>query len=153
MKTMWAFAVFAICALAGKDALQAPANTRIWPGGGVRLEGHNATIEDKGDIVYVQTGKCRPNTWPNVSFVYDKPADLSMARAVKMTFTNATDRSLRISIKVKGRTVQGRLPEGGCHVPAWGARTYSLRLFSEGWIFDKDPKLLGLKRKPNVGHG
>ena len=126
----------------------------VWPGEGVRLEARQgAKIEAKDATVFVQTEKCSPNTWPNVAFAYPTPTDLSSVRAIRATFTNCSDRTLRVSIKVKGETVQGRLPDGGCNVPAHGCRTFSLPLFSEKWIFDSDPHLLGLKRNPYVGNG
>lgn len=136
-------------------ALVLPAAAKpMWPDANVRLEARQgAAIEVRGGTVYVQTERCRPNTWPNVAFVYREPADLSSVRAIRVTFTNCADRALRISLKVKGRTVQGRLPEGGCRVAAHGERIFSLPLFMEGWTFDKDPHLLGLKRKPHVGEG
>ena len=125
---------------------------RVWPGAGAKLEArHGTTIEERDNVVYVQTGRCRPKTWPNVAFVFPAPRDLTQVRAARMTFTNCTDRALYIAIKVKGRTPQGQLPEGGCSVPAHGARTKELRFFSTGWVFDKDPHLLGLKRNPRVG--
>ena len=135
-------------------AISSAAAKPLWPDAGVRLEGRQgAAIGERGGTVYVQTGQCRPNTWPNVAFVYREPADLSAVRAIRATFTNCTDRTLRIALKVKGQTVQGQLPEGGCNVPAHGERIFSLPLFLERWTFDKDPHLLGLKRNPHVGDG
>ncbi|MDX9793498.1 MAG: hypothetical protein RBU24_08350 [Kiritimatiellia bacterium] len=148
------FAYLAICALMGSAAAETPPTERVWPGAGVKLEGRQgATIEERGDFVYVQTGRCRPNTWPNVAFVYPTPHDLTQARGVRMTFTNCTDQTLRIAIKVKGRTAQDQMPEGGCNLSAHGVCTKELRFFSGGWVFDKDPHLLGLKRNPHVGGG
>lgn len=139
-----AFSVVAFCAAAES----------VWPDADVSLEGRQgASIEECCGIVYVWTGRCRPNTYPNVTFAYREPADLSAARSIRATFTNCTDRTLRVMIKVKGETVQGQLPEGGCNVAAHSKCTFSLPLFSERWIFDKDPHLLGLKRKPHVGDG
>ena len=144
----------AAVALGALGAAVTSAAKAVWPGPDVGLEARQgAAIEARGGTVYVQTGQCRPNTWPNVAFVYRRPADLSAARAIRATFTNCTDRALRISLKVKGETVQGQLPEGGCTVPAHSARVFTLPLFSERWIFDKDPHLLGLKRNPHVGDG
>ena len=97
------------------------------------------------------TGRCRPNSFPNVRFVYREAADLSGARAIRATFTNCTDIPLRILLKVKGETAQGWLPEGGCMVPAHSGRVYTLPLVMERWVFDKDPNLVGLKRRPHVG--
>ena len=155
MKTISVFTLAAVCAM---DVLAAmitvDAAKPVWPDAGVRLEArHGATIEERGGTVYVQTGRCRPNTWPNVAFVYRESADLSTVRAIRATFTNCTDHVLRIALKVKGKTVQGRLPDGGCNIPAHGERMFSLPLFLERWTFDKDPHLLGLKRKPHVGDG
>lgn len=151
---MRSFAYLAICALMSSAAAETPPAERVWPGAGVKLEARQgATIEERGDVVYVQTGRCRPNTWPNVAFVYPTPHDLTQARGVRMTFTNCTDRTLRIAIKVKGRTAQDQMPEGGCNLPAHGVCTKELRFFSGGWVFDKDPHLLGLKRNPHVGGG
>ena len=148
------FAYLAICALMSSAAAETPPAERVWPGAGVKLEGRQgATIEERGDFVYVQTGRCRPNTWPNVAFVYPTPHDLTQARGVRMTFTNCTDQTLRIAIKVKGRTAQDQMPEGGCNLSAHGVCTKELRFFSGGWVFDKDPHLLGLKRNPHVGGG
>ena len=140
--------------LVGAAVVSSAAAKPVWPDAGVKLEARQgAAIEERGGTVYVQTGRCRPHTWPNVAFVYREPADLSAVRAIKATFTNCTDRTLRIALKVKGQTVQGQLPEGGCNVPAHGERIFSLPLFLERWTFDKNPQLLGLKRKPHVGDG
>lgn len=126
----------------------------VWPSQDVRLEARQgAAIETCDGTVFVQTERCRPNSFPNVAFVYREAADLSSVRALRATFTNCTDSSLRIALKVKGETVQGQLPEGGCMVPAHESRVYTLPLYMERWVFDKDPHLLGLKRKPHVGGG
>ena len=113
--------------LVGAAVVSSAAAKPVWPDAGVKLEARQgAAIEERGGTVYVQTGCCRPNTWPNVAFVYREPADLSAVRAIKATFTNCTDQVLRIALKVKGKTVQGQLPEGGCNIPAHGERTSSL---------------------------
>ena len=144
-----AWAALCVCAV---SAAGKPAAKPIWPSSDVSLEAQQgATIKECGGTVFVQTGRCRPNSFPNVRFVYRETADLSGARAIRATFTNCTDMPLRISLKVKGETAQGRLPEGGCTVPAHSARVYTLPFATERWVFDKDPKLVGLKRRPHVG--
>ena len=143
----------ALCAALVSASLASEA-VPVWPGAGVRLEARQgATIEELGGIVYVQTGRCRPGTYPNVAFVYREQADLSSAQAIRATFTNGTDHALRIALKVKGETVQGQLPEGGCCVPARESRVFTLPLYRERWVFDRDPHLLGLKRNPRIGNG
>ncbi|MBO7685351.1 MAG: hypothetical protein J6V72_03145, partial [Kiritimatiellae bacterium] len=144
-----AWGVLCVCAVSAADK---PAAKTIWPSSDVSLDAQQgATIKECGGTVFVQTGRCRPNSFPNVRFVYRETADLSGARAIRATFTNCTDKPLRISLKVKGETAQGRLPEGGCTVPAHSARVYTLPLAMERWVFDKDPNLVGLKRRPHVG--
>ena len=147
MKTVPTLLFFAAAAFAAKAG-------PLWPGGDVRLEARQgATIEERDGIVYVQTGRCSPNTYPNVAFVFRKPVDLSSARAIRATFTNCTDRPLRISLKIHGETEQGQLPDSGCRVPAYASHFFFLPLFLERWTFDRDPQLLGLKRTPHVGDG
>ena len=147
--TVAAWAVLCVCAV---SAAGKPAAKPIWPSSDVSLEAQQgATIKECGGTVFVQTGRCRPNSFPNVKFVYRETADLSGARAIRATFTNCTDMPLRILLKVKGETAQGWLPEGGCMVPAHSGRVYTLPLVTERWVFDKDPNLVGLKRRPRVG--
>ena len=130
------------------------AATPLWPGGDVRLEARDgATIEEIDGTIYVQTGRCSPSTYPNVAFVFHKPADLSAARAIRATFTNCTDQALRIALKIHAETEQGRLPDRGWRIPPHASLSFSLPLFLERWTFDRDPKLLGLKRAPHVGDG
>ena len=144
-----AWAALCVCAV---SAAGKPAAKSIWPSSDVSLDAQQgATIKECGGTVFVQTGRCRPHSFPNVRFVYRETADLSGARAIRATFTNCTDKPLRISLKVKGETAQGRLPEGGCTVPAHSARVYTLPFVMERWVFDKDPNLVGLKRRPHVG--
>ena len=146
MKTLsLALGTFIVCAACAEN---------IWPGGAVRLrDGHCARTEVRDGVAFVHIGTCSPTLWPGAYFEFPSPCDLSRAGAVNVTFTNCTERPLRLGVKVKGETVQGRLPEGGFTVPAHAARTKKLPLFAETWVFDRDPKLLGLKRNPYVGAG
>ena len=142
-----------LLALVSSAACAACAET-LWPGGAVRLrDGNCARTEVRDGVAFVHVGDCPSTLWPGAYFEFPVPGDLSRSGAVKVAFTNCSDRPLRLSVKVKGETVQGRLPEGGFMVPAHAARTKELRLFAESWVFDRDPKLLGLKRNPHVGAG
>ena len=143
-----------LCALILLFACTGAAET-LWPGDGTvgLVAGNCATVETRGGLALVHVGACKATLWPGAYFAFPAPRDLSRAGAVKVTFTNCTDRALRLAVKVKGETVQGRLPEGGFTVPPHAERTKELRLFAESWVFDRDPKLLGLKRNPHVGAG
>ncbi len=127
----------------------------LWPGGaGVKAKAGNcATIEEKDGPLFVHVGDCRPHLWPGVYFAFDGRRDFSKCASVKVTITNCTDRSLRFGVKVKGETVQGRLPDSGLTIPPHAAYTKDLRLYAEAWAFDKPHGLVGLKRMPHVGGG
>ena len=62
--TVAAWAVLCVCAV---SAAGKPAAKPIWPSSGVSLEAQQgATIKECGGTVFVQTGRCRPNSFPNV---------------------------------------------------------------------------------------
>lgn len=126
----------------------------VWPGDGVKLVPSTAaSVAARDGVAVVHVGTCPANVWPALYFAYPSPRDLSQAGSVRVTFTNLTDATLRLSVKIKGETLQGRLPEGGCSVPPHASRTKDLPLFAEKWAFDRDPCLVGLKRRPYVGGG
>lgn len=126
----------------------------IWPSASVKpLAGRCSSVEVRGDMAWLRAEKGDPNVWPAVYFTFPEAHDLSKAGAIRVTVTNATDRAIRIGIKVKGKTVQGQLPEGGMTLQPRGERTKDLRLFAESWAFDKPHGLKGLKRNPHVGGG
>ena len=100
-----------LCALILLFACTGAAET-LWPGDGTvgLVAGNCATVETRGGLALVHVGACKATLWPGAYFAFPAPRDLSRAGAVKVTFTNCTDRALRLAVKVKGETVQGRLP-------------------------------------------
>lgn len=126
----------------------------VWPGGDVRVvPGRNVRVQERDGFVMASVGKCDPGVWPAVHFQFKAPRDLSQVASIRITFTNATALPLPVSIKVKGETLQGRLPDRRFSVPSGGVHRRDLELFAESWAFDKDPGLVGLKRNPYVGGG
>ena len=124
----------------------------IWPGTGVSVvAGPCAKVETGPDIVRVRADSAPANVWPAVYFTFPVDRDLSKAGIINVVVTNFTDRVLRISVKVKGKTVQGRLPDGWLDLPPHAVRMKELPLFAESWAFDRMPGLVGLKRNPGVG--
>ena len=128
---------------------------RIWPGAGVEaVAGKCATATVTENAAVLRAGPACPATvWPAVYFTFSAERDLSKAGAVRVTLTNRTDRALRVGVKVKAVTVQGRLPDSSFVIQPFAAAVKDLRLFAESWAFDKPHGLLGLKRNPGVGGG
>lgn len=126
----------------------------VWPNDQVQVvAGRCAAVETAADRVTVRSVGSDPTVWPAAYFTFPTPRDLSQAGAVRVTLSNRTDRAVRIGIKVKGETVQGRLPDSSFNIPPQAQATRELRLFAESWAFDKPHGLLGLKRNPGVGDG
>lgn len=124
----------------------------IWPGAGVSVTPSKyAQVKETPEGVVLDVRTCAPNVWPAVYFNFATPRDLTKCASLLVTLTNRSDKALRLSVKVKGITQQGQLPEGGITVPAHGSRVKELRLFAESWAFDKPHGLVGLKRQPSVG--
>ncbi len=131
------------------------ADERVWPsadmvpsaGGGSRI----SVADDK--TVTMSVGKCAADQWPAVYFNFKGERDLSQVNAIRVTFTNDSERLVSVGIKVKGVTVQGQLPQRMVRLPPKSGRSAILPLFLEKWLFDKPPMLLGLKRNPKVGSG
>ena len=127
----------------------------VWPGGEVTpVAGNYASVETRDGVVRLRTKPgCPQSVWPAVYFKFPGVKDLSKAGAIVVALTNYTDRALRVGVKVKGETVQGRLPDGSVQLQPHEAATKDLRLFAESWAFDKPHGLKGLKRNPGVGGG
>ena len=124
----------------------------IWPGDGVKVvAGQCVQTELVSGLLRVKATNAPANVWPAVYFTFPSVRDLSKAGAVKVTITNFTDRVMRVNVKVKGETVQGRLPDRCFDILPCAQDTKMLSLFAESWVFDRPHGLLGLKRNPGVG--
>ena len=117
------------------------------------IAGDCARVSRVDDTIVLETTESRPNVWPAVYFTFNAPFDLDHYGAVRVTVSNCTAQLTRIGVKIKAETPQGQLPERGFRVLGGHASTCSVPLRIERWVFDRDPKLKGLKRLPKVGNG
>ena len=127
----------------------------VWPGENVALSSAGgasvAAAADGGIDLTVKQSEL--GKWPALYFDFPKPRDLSKVEMLRVSVTNRCCKTLRVGLKVKGDTQQGRLPERAFALPPLKARTFDLKFFAEKWVFDKPHGLVGLKRPPYVGGG
>ena len=127
----------------------------LFPSGEVPLStGGGARVARGPDgMLDLSVDRAEPGKWPALYLDFPTPRNLSDVSALKVTVTNRSARMLHVGLKVKGDTLQGRLPAHGFELAARREKVMTLRFFAEKWVFDKPHGLVGLKRPPYVGDG
>ena len=105
----------------------------VWPGGDVTMSsGGGASVVATADGgIDLSVKQAERGKWPALYFDFPKPRDLSKVETLRVSVTNRCSQTLRIGLKVKGDTLQGRLPEHAFALPPLKARTFNLKFFAE----------------------
>ena len=119
----------------------------------VRAEaGACAKVSKVGEALALEVVGPKPDVWPSVQLVFDGDRNLDDVGEMHVRVKNPLQVSQMVGVKIKAVTQQGQMPGTQRTVGAGRSRTISLPLKLESYVFDKNPKLKGLKRHPRVGN-
>ena len=117
------------------------------------VAGDCARVTKAGETVVLEVVEPKPGKWPAVHFTFDGYRSLDDVGEVHVRVKNPLQVSQTVGVKIKAVTQQGQMPGTQRMLIGGRSRTVVLPLKLESYVFDKNPKLKGLKRHPKVGGG
>lgn len=112
---------------------------------------NGAEVSKTRNGVRVDVEAKRPGVWPAAYFTFRKPLDLSSTDAIQARVRNLSKTEMLFTgLKVKATTLQGETPGTARRIQPGKTAVIRLPLKIDRYVFDKDPKMKGLKRNPKV---
>ena len=125
----------------------------LWPGDPqATLDAQpSSTLTVRDGLADVTTGTEYP--WPGVRLDFKGMRDLSPYGTLVVGVTNFSDKSLKLQLSVKGRTLQGRTPEGELQLMPRSAGQLIVVLNPMPWKLDGPVEFVGMNGYPQADDG
>ena len=147
MKRICAIAV----SLAMASASAKAAGTVLWPSRHVSLNAKGDTTVAPLPDGWVGVATGNKEDWPGVRLDFDSGTmDLTEFAELAVALSNTTERPASVSLSVKCRSVQGRMPGGSIKLKQHEAGTFKVKLRRMPWMLDAPLPIEGMRGYPSV---